>query len=177
MLVQLLVVLNSLILPFFYTSIKQILYQQTQYGNDLQRMMGDSIETARIKTGQEYQSNKNFITYLFIVMSIIIAQFIYLQYIIIKSFRPDKFWLLLVAGLCVVLAGLLPILLIFCYFYEVDYIGHLLLDKTYSDSIIDFLKVNPNSIFSWFSGCFLLSNILYLLVFNRVHYICISKVT
>ena len=63
MLVQLLVVLNSLILPFFYTSIKQILYQQTQYGNDLQRMMGDSIETARIKTGQEYQLNRNFIIY------------------------------------------------------------------------------------------------------------------
>ena len=176
MLVQLLVVLNSLILPFFYTSIKQILYQYTQYGNDLQRMMGDSIETARLKTGQEYQSNLYFIIYLFIVVGIIISQFIYLQYIIIKSFRPDKFWLLLIAGLCVILSGLLPIVLIVCYFYDVNYIGHLLLDKIYNDIITDFLKINPYSLLSWLSGCYILSNILYLLVFNRVHYICITKV-
>lgn len=176
MIVQILVVLNSLILPFFYTSIKQILYQHQQYGIDLQRMMGYSLNAACIKMGEEYQSHKKLIYYLAIVLSIILGQFIYVQYVINNGFRFDKILLLTIAGLCVILASMLPILLLFCYVYDAKYIGHLLLDQSYTDPVSDFLKVNAFSIMSWFSGFYVLSNILYLLVFNKVHYICISKV-
>lgn len=173
---QILVVINSLILPIFYTIIKQKLYQSQQYGKDLISMLGDSYDNAVKKTGIFYQNNNILLVYLCIVFIIILAQFIYLQYIINNGFRFDKIWLLFGAILCIILALCLPILLCFSYFYDPNYIGNLLLQNVADNPISDFLKINFTSIISWFSGLYILSNIIYLFLFNKVHYICISKV-
>mgnify|MGYP003337659289 CR=1 FL=1 len=176
-LTQILVVLNALILPFFYTSIKQILYQNQQYGVDLKNLTGASHEDAILKTGQHYQTKYKLLAYLLIVFIIIISQFIYVQYIINNSFRFDKNWLLGLAIICVVLASALPGLLLFSFFYKPEFIGHLQLDKTVKDPLTSVLDINIWSILSFLSGLYILSNIIYLFVFNRVNYICITKVS
>ena len=126
---QILVVFNALVLPFFYTSIKQIIHQNQQYGTDLQNLANQNQDTAILNTGVSYQSQKMILFYLTIVLVIIFCQFVYLQYVINFSFRMDKNWMLGIAVLCLILASALPTLLLFSYFYKPEFIGHLLLNK------------------------------------------------
>jgi len=177
MLTQLLVVANSLLLPYFYTGIRQNINQIQQYGNDLQVMKGMSFDLASTKTGDFFQANNILLIYLIIILLILFSQFTYLQYIISKSFRLDKNWLIAGSILCFSLSLSLPLLLFFSWFYHPQFIGNLLLIKQEENKLSEFLTVNFNSILTYLSAAYIFGNIIYLLIFNKVHYICVKKIT
>ena len=176
MITSILIVLNSLILPFFYTGIKQEWYKLGQYGQDLQSMTQMGYEDTKKTTGQQYQNNHKLFYFICLVICIILAQYIYLQYRINNGFRIDKNKLAVISIFTMMLALGLPIYLIFCYFYDPIYVGTQLTAPVISNPLSDFLSINYTSPSSWLSGGYILSNIIYLIIFNAIHFISINKV-
>ena len=173
---ELLVVINALILPILLSLTKQVTNRTEQYAIDLQKFQNTNYDDTIIKTGQFYQSQSTILLYIYISISVVVFQFIYLQFIINTSFRKDKDWLLGGAIVCMILTISLPFLLLFGYFYEPKFIGKILVNSIGYYLNRNLWIFNYVSLLTILYIVYILSNSLYLLIFNSVHYICIPKV-
>lgn len=167
MFTEIIIVINSVILPFYYSFFKSILAELKQYGVDLMEMSKLSYNDSAIEIGKKYQEMKYFRLATIFAIIVLILQFVLLLYRLnYKYFYSDQTFLSIISVILMVLCLLLPITLLLFF--------NVINDKNVGKIILNTRNILKSSLM-YMSGVFVGATTLYLFIFNSIYYIKIAR--
>ncbi len=167
MFIEIILVINSVILPFYYSYYKSILAGLRQYGLDLMDMKKLSYIDAVTEIGKKYKEIKYFKYGTIFAIIVLILQFVLLLYRLnYKYFYSDQLFLTVMSIILMILCLLLPVTLLLFF--------SIINDKNVGKIIINTENMFQSSLM-YLSGVFVGATTLYLFIFNSIYYIKIAR--